>query len=145
MFPILVTNSDLPSIATAKKSYSALLIPTNEEFSDIPQDSILLFMKAYLNPKDSCDLTEEERSKAEALFKPIENKNPIILVCGHKSRDIRCGLLAPPIIEEFKHILKKEGLIFDADKNPSGIKVGTVSHIGGHAVSIFYLYSYIFH
>ncbi|KAH3902844.1 Aim32p SCDLUD_000436 [Saccharomycodes ludwigii] len=44
----------------------------------------------------------------------------LILVCGHKKRDSRCGYIAPYIIDELKR----------SDLN--NYHIGVISHIGGH-------------
>lgn len=46
----------------------------------------------------------------------------LTLVCGHTQRDSRCGVVAPHLLNELKAII-----------NPNTDKIGTISHIGGHA------------
>ena len=75
--------------------------------------------------------------------------SPTILICGHDSRDTRCGVLGPLLQEEFDNCIK-EGLskVFNRGlkltMNPMDrkensqhplrkIKVALTSHVGGHA------------
>ena len=75
-----------------------------------------------------------------------KHDSPTIYICGHMSRDSRCGVLGPILREEFnKQILlrsqKSAGSPHAQSKatkqkpqNPwRGITVGLCSHIGGHA------------
>lgn len=48
---------------------------------------------------------------------------PVILICGHGSRDQRCGVLGPLLQTQFENALTDQGL--------NGI-VGQITHIGGH-------------
>lgn len=48
-----------------------------------------------------------------------------IFVCAHGSRDKRCGVCGPPLIEKLKDEIKLRGL---SDR----IFVSPCSHIGGH-------------
>ena len=50
--------------------------------------------------------------------------NIVVLICGHGSRDTRCGILGPLLQAEFRRILPQCG--FD------DAEVELVSHVGGH-------------
>lgn len=58
-------------------------------------------------------------------------KGKLILICGHMQRDGRCGAIAPILQEEFTENLRQRGLLYSKE-NETGVKVGIVSHIGGH-------------
>lgn len=59
-------------------------------------------------------------------FKETDIKKDLILVCGHTQRDVRCGLIAPLVLDELRKVLKLENLENEID-------IGLISHIGGHA------------
>lgn len=54
---------------------------------------------------------------------PVEK--PIVLVCGHAKRDIRCGVVGKLVHDEFVKVLGHEKL---SDK----VELGYISHVGGH-------------
>ena len=81
-------------------------------------------------------VSEDER------LKYIYQKTPTILICGHNSRDTRCGKLGPILHAEFMSYVKGESQpqidVFKVAgvqvKNPiRKSRVALVSHIGGHA------------
>lgn len=52
-----------------------------------------------------------------------------LFVCCHGSRDVRCGLLGPPLARRLLALAKERGL---GDR----VKVYSTSHVGGHKVSM---------
>lgn len=79
----------------------------------------------------------------ECLGLEVHNvRDVVILICGHASRDERCGILGPLLHSEFKRQLTKTGFRTDDDARLSTYrpgaeqkltaKVGLTSHIGGH-------------
>lgn len=76
----------------------------------------------FKQPPDPHEQTPEALSGPEAarLFTQEPLQKPLILVCGHGTRDGRCGAMAPYILAELDRIKSNE-------------VVGTISHIGGHA------------
>lgn len=64
--------------------------------------------------------------------------SPVILICGHGGRDMRCGVMAPILEEQFRKILESKGIYTPAgpDSNnfdrPDRAHIGLISHIGGH-------------
>lgn len=104
------------------------------------------FVTHYLVPKDSdgnptmpetynpfkSEITEKIEPKEvlnpDQMFEQQALTKPLILVCGHGTRDSRCGDMAPYLLNEINQIKNDE-------------MVGTISHIGGHAYAgnvIFY-------
>ena len=71
--------------------------------------------------------------------------SPTILICGHNSRDSRCGILGPLLRAEFESCLRGrkqpdgslERQAFDRALGPQdeigNTNVALISHIGGHA------------
>lgn len=48
---------------------------------------------------------------------PVET-DPVVLICGHAKRDVRCGVVGPMVLNEFERV--------------SDACVGLCSHVGGH-------------
>lgn len=64
-------------------------------------------------------------------------KSPVVLICGHGGRDMRCGVMAPVLEEEFRHVLLTKGFTSagsnsDVIDSPEHAHIGRISHIGGH-------------
>jgi hypothetical protein len=69
-------------------------------------------------------------------------RKPIILICGHNSRDARCGVMGPLLQSEF--VRQLDGLNFQVSTSAvhlnnehhggtwPAVQVGQISHIGGH-------------
>ena len=81
------------------------------------------------------------------LLRTLLNKSPIdqptILVCGHMTRDKRCGILGPLLQDGFSKYLSGLGMrVNHGFADPSGgtsrlddrlsVNIGLISHIGGH-------------
>lgn len=63
--------------------------------------------------------------------------SPVVLICGHGGRDMRCGVMAPVLEKEFSRVLGARGFSpAGADGNPTDspehAKIGLISHVGGH-------------
>ncbi|ANB11929.1 Apd1p [Sugiyamaella lignohabitans] len=127
-YPVMVVNCDLPATTSSKSpnSASAYLFPDNLYFDDIPLDKVDKFFENYVRPSST------EAVQSEDIPNP-RPASPLILICGHASRDVRCGVIAPLLVEEFTKVLTEKGLYFDAETNPTGIRVSVSSHVGGHA------------
>ncbi|AWU75970.1 hypothetical protein CAS74_004559 [Pichia kudriavzevii] len=50
-------------------------------------------------------------------------EKPLILICGHAERDVRCGVVGELVHDEFEKVLHREKL---------NVELGYISHIGGH-------------
>ncbi len=119
MYPVMISN-----IQVQDPQGEVLVFPDNE-WHDVPYVS--KFMTGNLTPNGMPQ-------------KGIQNKNQYVFICGHAQRDIRCGLIAPELAKEFEHVLRHENLLYDKATNPEGVKVGIVSHVGGHAYAGNVLY-----
>jgi hypothetical protein len=115
MHPVLISNVEL------EKDYEGkvLVFPDNKVY-DVTEESVQDFMKEILRPDGDISKIPNE-----------PHKGRLILICGHEQRDIRCGQIAPILRKEFEFNLKKRGLLYGPE-NLNGVKVGIVSHIGGH-------------
>jgi len=78
------------------------------------------------NPFVSTPKLSHKRVLHPDLFDESDIDMDLVLICGHTQRDIRCGELAPLLKDEFERVLERENL-------SSSVKVGLISHIGGHA------------
>ena len=70
----------------------------------------------------------------------------LVLICGHRGRDERCGVLGPILKQEFEEKLQRQDVTLltehpvaeaaEVDTEAEGYKpharVGLISHIGGH-------------
>ena len=106
-------------------------------FNDIKRASIEPLLQQMLN-------SEMPAEKLRNLEQHTSNKHnlPTILICGHNSRDRRCGVLGPLLRDEFTSNLRgaaphspfKDGGNEDTKHHAyENVSVGLVSHIGGHA------------
>lgn len=112
----MVSNCDLESESST--SASAFLYPDNIYFPHISLDKVEEFVNNNL---------------VNQAAKESAGEYPMVLVCGHKSRDQRCGIIAPLLVDEFTKVLGKNELLYNKQKNPNGIRVTVCSHVGGHA------------
>ena len=71
---------------------------------------------------------ESEGEDREATRFSHELKSLTILICGHMSRDSRCGILGPILQAEFEKQLQRTEV-----SHMKNAAVGLCSHIGGHA------------
>ncbi|KAE8349708.1 Sucrase/ferredoxin-like-domain-containing protein [Aspergillus coremiiformis] len=157
---ILVSNSSLPpsSTSTGTQSASAFLFPSFQYFPTIPVQilesansgtDLSTFVQAFLLPKTLSAMSESlpEARKAELTRTPeLASEfadavdlchSPVILICGHGGRDLRCGVMAPVLEKEFLKVLQAKGFT-PADRDgqlidsPDHAHIGLISHIGGH-------------
>ncbi|KAF5017735.1 hypothetical protein F66182_10305 [Fusarium sp. NRRL 66182] len=62
--------------------------------------------------------------------------NAVILMCSHRTRDVRCAQSAPILRKEFERQLRPLGLYRDLhDERPGGVGIYYVNHVGGHKYS----------
>lgn len=60
----------------------------------------------------------------------------VILMCGQKTRDARCGQSAPLLRKELERHLRPLGLYRDLhDERPGGVAIYFISHVSGHKYS----------
>ncbi|KAL4944707.1 hypothetical protein BDV06DRAFT_75347 [Aspergillus oleicola] len=156
---VLVSNSSLPSSSTSPSSSSAasaFLFPSFKYFPSIPVGAsntgtnLSTFVQAYLLPMKLSPMTENlpEPKHSELLRKPelasefpdaVDlQHSPVILICGHGGRDMRCGVMAPVLGEQFRTVLESKGIsTLEGTDNgrvdrPDHAHIGLISHIGGH-------------
>lgn len=132
--PVTLLNAIVPGIDADDAGIHKVFIYPDCTQVEFKSANIREFIEHYLLPTEAPEETynpfsfstkkSSTRIERSHLFseKPIEK--PLVLICGHKQRDVRCGEIAPLLQEEFMRVFEKENV--DAD-------VGMVSHIGGHA------------
>lgn len=144
-----------PSPSTA----SAFLLPSFQYVPSISTESsaVETFAKAFLLPSrlhQSHDrLTRDQKSlllRQPALQRSFPGarraKEILILICGHNSRDSRCGTLGPILRDEFEDKLRRQDVpllktapVAEAEEVNDAARgytphasVALISHIGGH-------------
>jgi (2Fe-2S) ferredoxin len=142
-YPVLVTSTNLTpppldkanAVPKAKNFASGYLFPDGRYFRDIDIDKTPEFIKEHLVPKESEQVDGETPESANELFASEPLDHSLILICGHKQRDARCGEIAPLIVNEFRAVLERHGLLYGqqhAAASKNRYRVGICSHIGGH-------------
>lgn len=162
---ILVSSS---SLATSSSSTaSGFLFPSFKYFPSIPvtvpdtnthpepDATLSTFVRAFLLPPKLHSMQEAalpEPKRAELTRVPGLASNlppavdihhsPVVLICGHGGRDLRCGIMAPVLEAEFARILAARG--FTTNLSGGGgsadavvdrenhAHIGLISHVGGH-------------
>jgi len=148
----MITNSCF-SPGTTSIPLQALLFPSFKivDFKAFDIAATHTFLRAHLLPKElhlaHASLSPEQRNILTRTAHSNPNKgeytvreltNPTILICGHASRDSRCGVMGPVLRDEFVRQLKIAGLaaktsdVAAEDQGISSVNVGLTSHIGGH-------------
>ncbi|KAJ6151119.1 Aminoacyl-tRNA synthetase class 1a anticodon-binding [Penicillium chermesinum] len=134
---------------------SALLFPSFKFIPSIPAEigpndtDLTTFIRAFLLPEKLHSmhggLPEDEQARMTRVpdlaskFTGVLDiaQSPTVLICGHGGRDMRCGVMAPVLEQEFQRVLLSQGYtatgsdgaIMDA---PNHANLGLISHIGGH-------------
>ncbi|KAK6334978.1 hypothetical protein TWF718_010419 [Orbilia javanica] len=126
-YPILVTNTSLPTDPAAKEGHGTITIfPDAVEITSIPNStgSLQNLVTSFLLPPSNHLSTQKESHEPFAIKKISK---PVILTCSHGNRDKRCGILGPAITKAFEETLAK-----DTPNDRIDCIVGDISHIGGH-------------
>lgn len=152
MHPVVLSNALVKGINTpAGQTQKVRVYPDGKEV-EFALDKLPEFIALYLLPDTPAEtevynpfkisaalkflgsLSPKKATKPSPdLFKETSVTKDLVLICGHTQRDIRCGLLAPVLKDEFVRVLEKENLHEQVD-------VGLISHIGGHAYAGNVLY-----
>lgn len=142
-YPVLVTSTNLtpplPDKAQeahkAKNVASGYLFPDGRYFRDIDINKTPEFIKQHLVPKEAGEVDGDITESFSELFPSEPIDHSLILICGHRQRDARCGEIAPLLVNEFRAVLERNGLLYDqpdAATSKDRYRVGICSHIGGH-------------
>ncbi|PYH85498.1 Sucraseferredoxin-like protein [Aspergillus uvarum CBS 121591] len=142
---ILITNSSFAPSSQTSPAASAFLFPSFKYFPSIPTQpssentDLSTFVQAHLLPTKARHGGPSRRPElASTLPAAVDLRHsPVILICGHGGRDMRCGVMAPVLETEFQRVLHEKGFAAadgeDAPVDrPDRAHVGLISHIGGH-------------
>ena len=149
---VMVTNSSFQSSSPpSAASTSAFLLPSFRYLPEIPlsSDGIERFAKGFVLPTKLHQMhsvlpeaQQQTLLRDETLqhqFKGIQPvQQALILICGHNSRDTRCGVMGPLLRMEFEEKLAAKGFdVLRGAEKPLGsdkqaARVGLISHVGGH-------------
>ncbi|KAJ5701532.1 hypothetical protein N7488_009080 [Penicillium malachiteum] len=154
---ILVTASSLASTSNDSQTASGFLFPSFKYIPAIPAQALsspeptnlTTFVRAFLLPGNLHDMhsslpeskqTEMTRlpSLASQFPDTVDIKHsPIILICGHGGRDMRCGVMAPALETQFQTVLEAHGFSSTGTDcttidDPKHAHIGLISHVGGH-------------
>lgn len=127
-------------------SFKSVLLP------DVSDSVVEQFIQEFLLPEtlhpmhDALSTSQKKAlTRVPGAFTPSgvsALQNPLILICGHNSRDSRCGVMGPLLHSEFVRHLSELGVkvckdtVYPEDERADGkqpaAQVGLISHIGGH-------------
>ncbi|KAF8477058.1 Sucrase/ferredoxin-like-domain-containing protein [Kalaharituber pfeilii] len=140
---ILTTNSSYKpsSISLAQNGASAYIFPQNLYLPAIPLSSALHngasptveLIRTYLLP--TSPLPSKLIQALDLPLPPRKVHETHILICTHKSRDSRCGIIGPILHMLFTNYLSSRNLLHPKDPDASvrgKVRVGNISHVGGH-------------
>lgn len=139
--PVNISNVIIPRLEGQRARERVLLYPDNK-IIEFDMDKTFEFVENYLLP-EADDIQEtynpfsterkvRSRKLHDQCFYEETIHEDVIVICGHTQRDIRCGKIAPLLRDEFEKVLEAEGM--------NNVKVGLISHVGGHAYAGNVLY-----
>ncbi|CAD6591779.1 MAG: hypothetical protein ASARMPRED_005596 [Alectoria sarmentosa] len=163
--PILITNCSLFPANPDPGYTSVYVFPQHLRVPKIPHtpEAHEAFVSQFINPKSALaqklqakTFVENPEDEFDETGFPIPDKerlnyarnaSPTILICGHNSRDSRCGILGPLLHAEFTSYVDGRTRLPADDERSTGhrfhglqsvspirrTKVALTSHIGGHA------------
>ncbi|CAB4482462.1 unnamed protein product [Rhizophagus irregularis] len=132
---ILITNSNrqnstLPFLTFFSFFGNDILIyPDNLIVRNVSTGKVEEFYDQFL----SNEINKKEIVKNEGYNFSTERipYKAVILICGHKRRDMRCGVAGPILKNEFEKVLKEKRMDLNSMGN-QGVPVYLTSHVGGH-------------
>jgi len=136
---VLLTAGSTHSHSHNSNDMDILVFPSMIRFNSIKMDQVStwitdgLFAGTSSNTSSNTSSTSSNISSsnisssiASSNFSSEQlTKRAYILICTHKKRDKRCGVIGPMLVDEFHRSLREHGLDQDVD-------VIGVSHFGGH-------------
>nr|CAG8580055.1 4708_t:CDS:2 [Entrophospora candida] len=126
---MLITNSSRENTDKDSKGNDVLLFPDNILIRNVDPMNALEFSKRFLLPSLS---SNQDQNTSSITFQVDPNPyKAVIVICSHRRRDKRCGVVAPILKDEFDKILKDKKLDVE-NKKTEGVAVFLSSHIGGH-------------
>ncbi|RIA93434.1 Sucrase/ferredoxin-like-domain-containing protein [Glomus cerebriforme] len=128
---ILITNSNRQNSSLSFLTFLSffgndiLIYPDNLIVRNVSTGKVKEFYDQYLLNKSL-----DDKEKFNFFVEKIPYK-AVILICGHKRRDIRCGIAGPILKNEFEKVLKEKRMDLGSIGN-QGVPVYLSSHVGGH-------------
>ncbi len=104
-----ITACDAPSRGDG---YDVMLFPENRKFIGLTEVDIPAFIRVL-------------RGESDAGLEWVSLEKPVWLVCGHASRDGRCGELGPAVLAALDAALAASG-------RRGAVELHTSSHVGQH-------------
>jgi hypothetical protein len=131
---ILITNSSRQNTTLPFLTFLSffgndiLIFPDNLIVRNVSTGKVKEFYEQFLSNK----INEKEIVKAEGYNFSTERipYKAVILICGHKRRDLRCGVAGPMLKDEFEKVLKEKRMDLSSIGN-QGVPVYLTSHVGG--------------
>jgi len=132
---VLLTAGSSTSSSNDPNILDILVFPSMIRFNSVHKDQISSWISSGLfslpssDPSSSSSSPSQESSPSSITpssfpFDKLDKKT-YVLICTHKKRDKRCGVIGPMLVDEFQRILREKGM--DQDVGVLG-----VSHFGGH-------------
>ncbi|KAM5440877.1 hypothetical protein MferCBS31731_004016 [Microsporum ferrugineum] len=128
---VLASNISVDPGKQGDASSTVLLLPAflyidRVSTADIPE------LNARFISTDSSGQSPTSDANGHLQSRPCQ-RDYIVLLCSHRTRDARCGISAPLIKRELERHLRPLGLLRDEDdQRPGGVNIFFVSHVGGH-------------
>lgn len=129
----MITNASFPNTGRPNR-HSITIFPQGIDVDEIDLENLDPLAR-YLSGLD----TQGHAVEGEAQLQFRHQDAPSILICGHGSRDGRCGALGPLLQTAFQahveRLVTESGLSLGQAGTQFGFprsKIGMVSHIGGH-------------
>ncbi|OQD86091.1 hypothetical protein PENANT_c008G11817 [Penicillium antarcticum] len=155
---VLTTATSIAPSTTSSATASAFLFPSFKYIPSIPVNTapseqipdLVTFIRAYLLPKRLHEMhsslsasKQRDMTRAPELASRFPdaidiNHSPTILICGHGGRDMRCGVMAPALENEFQRVFQARGFSAGSEgaqatiDAPGHANIGLISHVGGH-------------
>ncbi|KAL5611618.1 hypothetical protein BROUX41_000797 [Berkeleyomyces rouxiae] len=148
-FSVIASSLPLPqsnSSSSSTSPASVYLLPSFKYVSALPDTaSLSRLVKEHLLPLDKSSRTDgataSDTAEAPVPFTPVSSV--MVLICGHKNRDLRCAVYGPALQDAFTHELDTRGIqvlhsppdVEASDASSSTAitaRVAMISHIGGH-------------
>lgn len=163
-----LTNASFPSSVPKRsevQTTSAYILPSFKYVPFLPRvsfDSVQALVKGYLLPKklnpghDNLSPIHKDRllrseEQQQFLYGVQDVKDVLVLICGHRGRDLRCGITGPILRDEFERCLPSKDVVVlkgpveiaqdgqrtalpssDHEESARTARIGLISHIGGH-------------
>ncbi|KAI8958211.1 FMI1 protein [Daldinia sp. FL1419] len=165
---ISIVNTSFPSAISTRpevQTTSVYLVPSFKYIPFLPRvsfDSVQALVKGFLLPEKLHPMNEglspihKDRLLRKAAYQQLlygvrDVEDVLVLICGHRQRDSRCGIYGPILQEEFEKQLPRAGIDVlrgpaidesvstpllpgstTGSEIPRTARVGQISHIGGH-------------